>query len=319
MGRLGGWLLLAGTAIMPLAELLLHTPSVALGIALAMMGLISGIICLRLPWERMSERWMSGVAVLGTVEVTAAVVLLGRHGAVLLPFYLLTATATGYAFRDRRVIAGHVALILVAMALSLVLREQVSADALPVTIVTALVLVVSTTAIAYLRALLEGSAQELRELAASDPLTGVGNYRHLHQRLGQELSRHQRERASFAVLTIDLDHFKRINERRGHAAGDDILRRVAATLGEAVRGQDTVVRQGGDEFAVVAPKTDSDGAAMLAARIRDRLSRVQFAGDSVGATVGWAIYPADGETAAALLARADEQLMTRKLAPSPAV
>ena len=68
---------------------------------------------------------------------------------------------------------------------------------------------------------------------------------------------------------------------------------------------------------MLAPETDAEGAAMLAARIRDRLGRVQFAGDTVGATVGWAVYPDDGETAAELLARADEQLMTGKLAPSP--
>ena len=316
MGRLGGWLILAGTGILPIAELLLHTPSAPLAVTLVVLGLVSGAVCLRLPWARLSERWMSGVAILATAEITVIVVLLGRHGAVVLPFYLLTGTAAGYAFRSRRVIAAHVGLILVAMSLSLLLRAQVSVAALPVTIITGLVLIASTTAIAYLRGLLEGSAAELRDLAASDPLTGVGNYRHLHQRLAQELSRHERERASFALLTIDLDHFKHINERRGHAAGDDILRRVAATLGEAVRAQDTVARQGGDEFAVLAPQTDSDGAAMLAARIRDRLSRVQFAGDCVGATVGWAVFPDDGETAAALLGRADEQLMTRKLAPT---
>ncbi|HET9102584.1 MAG TPA: EAL domain-containing protein [Solirubrobacteraceae bacterium] len=317
MGRLGGWLILAGTAIMPVGELLLHTPKLPLALTLVVLGLISGLICLRLPWARLSERWISAVAVLATIEITVAVVLVGRHGTVLLPFYLLTGTATGYAFRDQRVIAAHVGLILLAMTLSFLLREQVAVGALSLTVITGLVLIVSTAAIAYMRALLEGSAAELRELAASDPLTGVGNYRCLHQRLAQEISRHEREHASFALLTIDLDHFKHINERRGHAAGDDILRRVAATLGEAVRGQDTVARQGGDEFAVLAPRTDSDGAAMLAARIRDRLSRVQFAGDSVGATVGWAVFPADGDTAAALLARADEQLMTRKLAPTP--
>ncbi len=122
-----------------------------------------------------------------------------------------------------------------------------------------------------------------------------------------------------ALLLIDLDRFKLVNERRGHAAGDDVLRRVGITLHEAVRSQDTVARQGGDEFAVLAPETDAEGAEMLAARIRDRLSRVQFAGDTIGATVGWSVYPADGRTAAELLERADEQLMTGKLAPAPGI
>jgi diguanylate cyclase (GGDEF)-like protein len=117
------------------------------------------------------------------------------------------------------------------------------------------------------------------------------------------------------VLLIDLDRFKQVNERRGHAAGDDVLRRVAHTLRETVRPQDTVARQGGDEFAVLAPDTDAEGAVMLAARIRDRLSRVQFAGDSIGATVGCAVFPSDGTTPGELLTHADEDLMAGKLHP----
>jgi diguanylate cyclase (GGDEF)-like protein len=117
------------------------------------------------------------------------------------------------------------------------------------------------------------------------------------------------------VLLIDLDRFKQVNQRRGHAAGDDVLRRVALTLREAVRQQDTIARQGGDEFAVLAPNTDAEGAAMLASRIQDRLSRIQFAGDTIGATIGFAVYPAEGVTANDLLARADEALMDGKLRP----
>ncbi len=187
---------------------------------------------------------------------------------------------------------------------------------MPLTLVTIMVLIVMSAVIAYLRELLEGSAAELRELSRRDPLTDVGNYRLLHERLAYELIRHQRDNTELAVLLIDLDRFKQVNERRGHAAGDDVLRRVAQTLLESVRAQDTVARQGGDEFAILAPDTDREGAVMLAARVRDRLSRVQFAGDSIGATIGLAVYPADGVTAAALLARSDERMMTNKLSPS---
>ena len=98
----------------------------------------------------------------------------------------------------------------------------------------------------------------MRELAGRDPLTDVGNYRLLHERLHYELHRHQRVNGQLAVLLIDLDRFKQVNERLGHAAGDDVLRRVALTLRGAVRQQDTVARQGGDEFAVLAPDTDAD-------------------------------------------------------------
>jgi diguanylate cyclase (GGDEF)-like protein len=189
-------------------------------------------------------------------------------------------------------------------------------SAVPITLVTLLVLVTMSALIAYLRELLEGSAAELRELASRDPLTDVGNYRLLHERLDYELVRHQRDGGQLAVLLIDLDRFKQVNQRRGHAAGDDVLKRVAITLRESVRQQDTVARQGGDEFAVLAPNTDAQGAAMLATRIRDRLSRIQFAGDTIGATIGFAVYPADGSSANDLLTQADEALLNGKLQPS---
>jgi diguanylate cyclase (GGDEF)-like protein len=324
IGRLAGWLFLVGSTLAIPSDLVMGTPSPLAVFLLTTMGVLTGLICFAVPWHRVSARWLNGLAVVATVEITVSVIAIGRHGTVLQPIYLLIATATAYAFTDRRVIAGHVALIGVAMTVTLTYRSGTSAAAVPLTIVMILVLIVMSAVIAYLRELLEGSAAELRELAARDPLTDVGNYRLLHERLDYELARHEREGAQLAVLLIDLDRFKQVNERLGHAAGDDVLRRVALTLRDAVRQQDTVARQGGDEFAVLAPSTDAEGAAMLAARVRDRLSRVQFAGDSVGATIGWSVYPDDGATANELLARADESLMTGKLRPhhgrsSPAV
>jgi diguanylate cyclase (GGDEF)-like protein len=317
IGRLAGWMFLGGSAICLPAGLVLRAPNLLTAILLCVMGAASGVVCLRLPWERVSESVLVVFGVLGTVEITITVISVGPRGMVLEPIYLLILTAAAYAFRDRRVIALHVALIAVAMATVLLVRDQLSGSAVALTIVLILTLAGMSALIAYLRELLEGSAAELREMAASDPLTGVGNYRRLHERLEYELVRHRRDDSTLSLLLIDLDRFKQVNERRGHAAGDDVLRRVATTLREAVRSQDTVARQGGDEFAVLAPDTDAEGAAMLAARIRDRLSRVQFAGDAIGATVGWSVYPADGRSAAELLARADEVLMTGKLAPAP--
>jgi diguanylate cyclase (GGDEF)-like protein len=312
VGRLAGWLFVAGSLVAVPSVLVMGVPRPVLVFVLIAMGFASGVGILALPWERMSPYWLSGVALLGTIEIAAAVAVIGRRGVVLTPNYVLVATAVAYGFRDRRVIAGHTLLIALVMLIPS-LEPGAHSSTLAVSLVAILVLVVVSAVIVYLRELLEGTASELRDLAARDPLTEVGNYRLLHERLAYELIRHTRSGQQLAVLLIDLDRFKQVNERRGHAAGDDVLRRVAQTLGEAVRQQDTVARQGGDEFAVLAPDTDAEGAAMLAARIRARMNRVQFAGEEIGATIGWSLYPVDGTTAPELLARADERLMDGKL------
>jgi diguanylate cyclase (GGDEF)-like protein len=314
VGRLAGWLFLGGSVVFLPADLILGTPSVPVAALLTLVGILIGLGFLNVPWDRLSEGWLSVALIMATLKVTVSVVALGRYGAVLEPIYLVIATAAAYAFRSRRVIAGQAALIAAAMTIP-VWRSDSTHGRVALTLVSIFVLITMCGVIAYLRELLEGSAAELRELAASDPLTEVGNYRLLHERLDSELVRHQRNDGQLALLLIDLDRFKLVNERRGHAAGDDVLRRVARTLRETVRPQDTVARQGGDEFAVLAPDTDVEGAAMLAARIRDRLSRVQFAGDTIGATVGWAVFPHEGRTPAELLAHADEELMANKLHP----
>jgi sigma-B regulation protein RsbU (phosphoserine phosphatase) len=113
---------------------------------------------------------------------------------------------------------------------------------------------------------------------------------------------------------IDLDRFKHVNERLGHAAGDEVLRRVARVLCRAVRQQDTVVRQGGDEFAVLAPETDAEGAERLTERIKEQLAEVQFEGETIGAAVGFAVFPDEAISTQLLLARADARLLAEKAA-----
>jgi diguanylate cyclase (GGDEF)-like protein len=204
--------------------------------------------------------------------------------------------------------------IVVALAMSapLLYLGNPTGDGVPRTLIAIAVVAATVALVAWLREQLEANQAELRELAARDPLTGVGNYRLLHERLEYELRRHQRGQKQLAVLLIDLDRFKQVNESLGHAAGDDVLRRVARAMCGAVRQQDTVARQGGDEFAVLAPETDAAGALTLAARICERVSSVRIAGETMGATVGISIYPTDGGSANLLLARADARMLADK-------
>ncbi len=105
-------------------------------------------------------------------------------------------------------------------------------------------------------------------LATVDPLTGIANRQAVLARLADELTRAARYERPLSVIIVDLDHFKRLNDAHGHAAGDVVLRHVGQLLGESVRTVDTAGRYGGEEFLVVLPETDVDAAAALAEKLR---------------------------------------------------
>ncbi len=169
----------------------------------------------------------------------------------------------------------------------------------------ALVVPLSVGVLLALRARLERERDAMRRFALRDPLTGLANRRALDERLGYEIARHTRHGESFAVLALDLDGFKLVNDRFGHDAGDEVLRDAAAALVEVVRAQDTVVRLGGDEFCVLAPQTGPASADHLSARVRGALAGVTAGVSGLRASMGIAVFPADGTTPDALLAAAD--------------
>ena len=160
--------------------------------------------------------------------------------------------------------------------------SRLAAFAAPPPLLPAAVVVPTSVGILLaLRARLERERDAMRRFALRDPLTGLANRRALDERLGYEIARHTRHGESFAVLALDLDGFKAVNDRFGHDAGDELLRETAAALVEVVRAQDTVVRLGGDEFCVLAPQTGQASADQLsgarARRARGRDRRAQRA------------------------------------------
>jgi two-component system cell cycle response regulator len=139
----------------------------------------------------------------------------------------------------------------------------------------------------------------LEALAQTDPLTQLVNRRALTIRLATEMERVRRYNAPLAMLLIDLDHFKLVNDTYGHLAGDDVLAGVASLLQRAVRTVDLVARYGGEEFVIVLPETGRQGAVAFAERLRDRLAlhRFTIAGNQeirVTASIGVSTYPAAG-------------------------
>jgi diguanylate cyclase (GGDEF)-like protein len=158
---------------------------------------------------------------------------------------------------------------------------------------------------------LEGERESYRGAAMSDHLTGLANRRALAERIRYEVARHARQERSFAVLALDLDGFKLVNDRFGHDAGDELLREVADALRAAVREQDTVARLGGDEFCVLAPETSRAGGEQLADRVTKSLAKVT-SGVRVSASIGVAVFPDDGRNAQAVMTSADERQVDAK-------
>jgi len=159
---------------------------------------------------------------------------------------------------------------------------------------------------------LERERDRMRRWALKDPLTGLCNRRSLDDRLRHDIARHVRHRDRLAVLVLDLDGFKPVNDRFGHEAGDEILREVATALVGAVRAQDTVARLGGDEFCIVAPDTDPTGALHLEERVLDALALVTTGVSGLSASIGIAMFPDDGKEPSELLSVADQSVLERK-------
>ena len=154
-------------------------------------------------------------------------------------------------------------------------------------------------------------AEELRHLSTTDSLTGIANYRQLIERLQAEIERSQRTVRPFAVLFLDLDGMKRINDRYGHLVGNRALCRVVEALRLSCRTIDTPARFGGDEFVVVLPETDEDAARQVTRRITDRLASDREI-PLISVSVGVAVYPHHAETLDALLDSADRNLYELK-------
>ena len=200
------------------------------------------------------------------------------------------------------------ALLLSALALAAAAAPVLIAPGLgplPSPLLAVLVPALSAVAARAVREQLEAGQAALRTLSRLDPLTGLANRRALDDRLGYEVARHRRHRRAFALLVLDLDDFKRINERFGHAGGDELLRDMGRSLRSAVREQDTVARLGGDEFCVLAPETDREEAVHLESRLREAVARATVGFEGLSGSIGCAVFPGNGESGSALMAAAD--------------
>ena len=253
--------------------------------------------------------------VIGTAMITAGVWVNGERDGGAAAFneiyYVWPVVFTAYYFPVR--------LLIVEIVLAAVLYAGVLLALDPGSIgVTRWLIVVTVLMgvgglISRLQARVDELVDRLSDTARRDPLTGLLNRRGFEERLDAELARATRNERPLALIVGDLDHFKTVNDRLGHPAGDAVLLRVAEILGRAGRRGDTVARMGGEEFVFIVPDADAVAAYELAERVRKEVETV-FADGPVALTIscGAVSFPASGTTAESLMAAADGALYAAK-------
>lgn len=294
--------------------------------------------------ERIALRWYDAVAFAAALAIVLAFALSRQrefHGLTLRAFLLIPPVLYAAARFSLRGTAAAAAVIS-GVVLFLVKNGQQPFGVLPLreTVVSAqeLILVLSTMSLSLGALLsqhrriareLEARVEErtaalrvanerLQTLAATDALTGALNRRALFDLLQREVGRERRYHRPFAVIVFDVDHFKDVNDRWGHAAGDEVLQQVVAVALGVLRGSDVLARYGGEEFVIVAPETDRAGGVHLAERVRTALRSAGIAAGSdtihITASFGVAFCDSADETPEQIVGRADTALYAAKAA-----
>jgi diguanylate cyclase (GGDEF)-like protein len=274
-----------------------------------LLSLGPGLVCLFLPWERMPE-WV--IRVLATVSTALVSFSMAVASPAYAAYYVFVVLFVALVFPRLRVVVFHLLLVCVGLFVPVFVGEFTGRESLIVALLEAPSLFVVGMITSYLTVRLEESREALYRLSRRDELTGVGNYRSLHESVEAEIARHGRSERSFALILVDLDGFKAVNDRVGHLGGDRILAEVGTALRDGVRAGDMVFRQGGDEFAVLAPESGIAEAEELTVRLRALLGRCGEPRHPVTAGTGFAVYPADGLTVDDLLSFADVHLLACK-------
>jgi diguanylate cyclase (GGDEF)-like protein len=263
-------------------------------VALAAAALAVGLGILR--WGRRLPAWAShGVLLAGTLSITLAVCFAGvtPAGVALAGFYVFVGLDAGMCL-TRAAACCHVLVAVAACAVTM--SSQSPTGAFPALVISGTTVVVAL-----------GSGWLLRVAAAADtdPLTGLANRRRLDLELQAALERAQRTRSPLSVAVLDIDHFKAVNDTRGHDEGDRLLLAAAQAWRTRLRNGDILARQGGDEFVVVLPGAVQDEALDVVAQLLAAMP----AGSTASAGVSGV---REGDTVSALISRADAALYAAK-------
>jgi diguanylate cyclase (GGDEF)-like protein len=325
MGRISGvlWILasfiVVGSCYLPGAR---HVDMVwvfALGGVFFVYGLVGAFGLLR--WDRISMNALAIGMVVTIPVIGLAIYLTGGAMSFAQPMLVTTLIYAAFFFPTKWAWPLSIELILIA-GTPLIYDSSAIEDAFLPNYVALLAGFLSAAwVLVGLKKRLLAAELHHRDVANRDPLTGVANRRHFDVVLQQELAgrtrptgRRPADRSPLALLVIDLDDFKGINDNHGHPIGDAVLCQVAARIESILRSTDTLARIGGDEFAVIAPGAHGEGARLMAESICGAIS-TQYSDSGIpapSASVGWAICPEDGKDFETLIRAADERMLSRK-------
>ena len=305
----GGFFVFGG--VLALVSLLLpHSARVMdLGIAgLGTFACLSGLVMLVVP-QVLPHQLLTFVLLCGSLLISFGIYFTQSTASVYALLYVWVGFQAAY-FLPRRDVIGHLAATGITYALAL--DSVPGSDRAQRWLLLFGVVVVIALMVAVLRERVNRLIARLADAARTDPLTGLLNRRGFQELMEIETERALRSTRPLAILVGDLDHFKHLNDRLGHAAGDLALRRFGEIASSASRRIDAVARIGGEEFALLLPDTEQHAAYLLAERLRRAVKEPGVDGELPSVSFGVASFPTHAADAEALMHAADQALYAAK-------
>ena len=305
------YLFVAGATISLLGLLLPDPTRNEAGIVATACSAYAIALVVLLTYDRLSLAMHQVLSICGTILVSLIVLFSGGGDSVFALFYLWVVLFAIYFFTTRQVIL-QLTVIAVLYGTVLALTDS-GTDGITRWATLLGTFLVAWALVGLLKVRGDRLVARLADAARTDALTGLLNRRGFQEVFELELERARRSDRPVAIALVDLDHFKRVNDRLGHAAGDSALERTAGVLREAIRRIDTPARVGGEEFAVLLPEIDSPGAYAVAERLRSAVERA-FGNAAVPltASVGIVTFPEHGRSGQELLQAGDRALYAAK-------
>jgi diguanylate cyclase (GGDEF)-like protein len=326
MGRISGGLWIVAALVSAGATFLPGAQHKGLGwvLGLSFLVLLYGVASVTgvIPWERASIKALAIGTVVTIPVVAFAMYLTGGSLSYVEPFLICSLLYVAFFFPPSWAWPLSIELVIAAGTPLLYDKNAIDNAYLPRYVALAAGFLAATWVMVELKQRLVTAEERQRDFANRDPLTGVGNrrifeatlHRELDARLRPSRGRREADDSPLALLVLDLDDFKGVNDRYGHPVGDAVLMEAAERALTILRSTDTLARIGGDEFAVIAPGAHGEGARRMAEAIRAAVSARHPDSDSPTptASIGWAVFPDDGRDFETLMRSADERMLTLK-------